>query len=111
MSIATWVTPEGAKVRCLTFRIQHTLDLSEMIDGLCSEFWRHLDAEGPDVPSKMSRARVLESIRREYTERGTTHVWTWLDNPAISDQVANKARSWARRVILDAFPEMDDQSS
>lgn len=80
-------------------------DLSDLIDGLCSKFWRDRIEEDDDpLPEHLTALQIMEIIRDEYKIYGTNAVWTWSDTYGVDDEAA---RAWARRLILAVLPDLE----
>lgn len=106
-AVRTWKNRETGKLtNRITIRVEHRLNLAEMVNGLCSAYARHLASEEMDeLPNQLSAPRILEAIREEYEQHGTANVWTWSESTGADNAECSE---WARRVILTAFPEMEE---
>ncbi|MGI5404184.1 hypothetical protein ACQEVG_32980 [Streptomyces sp. CA-135486] len=105
--VRTWTNRLTGKVtNRITIRVEHRLNLSELVDGLCSAYVRNMPSgELEQLPEQLSATRILETVRDEYEQHGTANVWTWSESTGEDD---NECREWAQRIIFAAFPEMEE---
>lgn len=107
MKVHKGTNHRGEKVRWIEVRPVFQLELHELIDGLCSEFIRNRTDDDKPLPAAMSAAEIVRVVRLEYAGLGMNHVWTWAEQ---TGQDEDAAREWARNLVLDAFPELEDKS-
>lgn len=93
----------GKLTNRITIRVEHRLNLQEMVDGLCSALVRNVPVDELTYPEMRSAALILEDIRHEYETRGTDAVWTWSEMTCAD---VDECQAWARRLIIGAFPDM-----
>lgn len=92
----------GAITPRLHLRIDHRLDLGQVIDGLCSRYWTNY-SDGREIPPvSLTADEILEAVRNEYASYGLSNVWSWCDGVDYED----KARTWAIELIGEAIPEL-----
>ncbi|MGW6602875.1 hypothetical protein [Streptomyces sp. NPDC055036] len=90
----------------ITIRVEHRLNLTELVDGLCSSYVRNMPSGGlEELPEQLSATRILEMVRDEYEQHGTANVWTWSESTGEDN---SECRKWAQRIIFVAFPEMEE---
>lgn len=86
----------------LHLRIDHVLDLGQVIDGLCSRYWTNY-SDGREVPPEtLTATEILDAVRNEYASYGLSNVWSWCDG--VDYEV--KAREWATERIREAIPDL-----
>jgi hypothetical protein len=106
-AVRTWTNRiTGKLTNRVTIRVEHRLNLSELIDGLCSAHVRNMPSgELEQLPEQISAPRILETVRDEYEQHGTNNVWTWSESTGEDEE---ECREWAQRLIVAAFPEMGE---
>lgn len=83
------------------------LSLTDLINGLCSHYWRNWCEGDEEPPTRMGERQILKTVREEYLLYGTNAVWTWSEeNSNVND---TEARNWARRVITAVFPDFENE--
>jgi hypothetical protein len=99
---------DGSPVHWVETRTKWEFTLDQLIDGLCSHYHRNR-IEGDDpFPEKLTATAVVRTVREQYEEHGTANVCTWSDSDYGSDREDhNKARAWARELILAVLPDLD----
>lgn len=89
-------------------RIVLQLEVHELVDGLCSKYFRNRTDGDDPLPDVLSAEEIVTAVKDEYAYYGTNAVWTWFeegfDHDTIRDE--NAAREWAEGLILTAFPEL-----
>jgi hypothetical protein len=81
--------------------------LNDLIDGLCSYYWRHrtADDETDPLPETLSLDDIVRTVKEEFESYGLSNTWTWCEQ-VYSDSV-DEARTWATRLILAVLPDID----
>lgn len=78
------------------------LTLPELVDGLCSEFFRDRTDDAEPLPEHLTAKQVIDIAVAEYSRYGTNATWTWAEqSPNVDEQ---EARAWARDMILRVLP-------
>jgi hypothetical protein len=95
--------------KTVAMRSERLLSLDEMVDGLCSKYWRDRYDGDDGVPDSLSLPEVWETVRGEYDRHGSANTWTWSD--ACLYASAEEARKWARDIILTVIPELKEEGS
>lgn len=97
--------PDETSCRWIEQRISYEWELDDLIDGLCSEYWRdRYDGDDP-LPDHLSLDKIIGVVKGEYKRRGTDNVWTWSDSSEY--EKAEEARAWARSMILAVLPDIE----
>lgn len=105
MRVRQGTYPDGRLVRWVETSPVIQFELEELIDGLCSHYWRNW-CEGDEAPpARLTEQKLMKAVREEYLLYGTNAVWTWCES--VSDVTGTGARNWARRVILAVFPDFE----
>lgn len=77
-------------------------EVGELVEGLCSRYWRHRIPDDDPPPAHLSLAEVVNIAKEEHERYGTNATWTWSDG---GDHVeAERARVWATVIILRVLP-------
>lgn len=76
--------------------------LPEMIDGLCSEFFRHRTEGDAPLPESLTAKQIVDIVVAEHQRYGTNAVWTWAEQNYNVDDT--EARAWARGLVLRVLP-------
>jgi hypothetical protein len=74
--------------------------LDDLVDGLCSYYFRNGDRP---VPDRLTEDRLIDIVKAEYEAHGTENVWTWSDE-GRSYAEAEECRGLARGLVREAFP-------
>ena len=89
-------------------RIVLQLEVHELVDGLCSKYFRNRTDGDDPLPDVLTVEEIVTAVKDEYAYYGTNAVWAWreegFDHDTIRDE--NEAREWAKDLILSAFPEL-----
>lgn len=80
--------------------------LSNLVDGLCSRYWRDWCEGEAFPPDRLSARAIVRIAREEHEHFGTTATWAWTEG--CFDEA--KARAWARRVILESLPGYSNET-
>lgn len=94
----------GKVTKKVHMRSERALGLPQLIEGLCSKYWRDRYEGDGGLPESLTLAEVWEVVRDEYDSRGDDNVWTWSDR--ISKSEDTEARQWAYEKITAVIPEM-----
>lgn len=98
----------GKPVRWIETRTMWRFTLHQLIDGLCSHYVRNRTEGDDPLPESLTIHQITTAVREEYELHGTMNVPTWPEGQyAMSD---DDARAWARGVILDVLPGLNDES-
>jgi hypothetical protein len=94
----------GKVVKKVHMRSERAMGLAQLIDGLCSKYWRDRYEGDGGVPGSLTLDQVWETVRDEYDNHGDNNVWTWSDH--IDRATDKEARQWAYDRITAVIPEM-----
>lgn len=96
----------GDPARWVETTTRWEFNLEQVIDGLCSHYHRNRTDGDEPPPERLTRTAIMRTVREEYEEHGTANVWTWSDT-GYHDRDHDKARAWARALILAVFPDLE----
>lgn len=98
-------TKFGGAVRCrwVEQHITYQWELEDLVNGLCSKYIRDRVDEDEALPSRLTRAQVVDTVKEQYRYWGINAVWTWSDD---CDN-AEDGRDWATRIILAVLPDIE----
>lgn len=88
---------KDGKVRA-TVRVQHRVDLDQVVSILCLE-----NQSVGDDPPDLSRSAIDEQVRRELRFRGLEGADYWRDD--VPDDEADALEEWATELVLRRYPE------
>lgn len=76
--------------------------LTDLVDGLCSHYFRHRTDDDDPLPETLTGDRLIEIVKGEYEQHGTDNVWTWSDNESFVEN--EESRTWACGLVLAVLP-------
>lgn len=81
-------------------------DLDDLINGLCSKYWRHRYPDDDPLPDHLTIDEIVDVTKEQYEHYGTNAVWTWTEE-GLDEEGSKEAHAWARRLILTVLPDID----
>lgn len=94
----------GLPSRWIEPRTDWQFTLDDLVDGLCSHYIRDRTYDDGELPSELSLASVIGTVKQEYAYRGTSTLWTWR---AQTGQDVGEAEAWARALVLAVLPSLE----
>lgn len=86
-------------------RTKWEFELSALVTGLCSQYWRNRTDEDEPLPDHLSLDEIIDIVKEQYEHYGTNAVWTWGDE--VHWEEVQEADAWARRLVLAVLPDIE----
>ncbi len=97
--------PDRTPCHWIEPRIAYQWEIHDLVDGLCSEYFRNRTDDDDPLPEHLTYDEIIDTVKEQYKEHGTNNVWTWSDGGDFDEN--EKARAWARRLILAVLPDLE----